>query len=187
MPEKWLPIKGFETSYLISNKGIVRSLVRERKVDNKGGKALTKERDLKEYKTNHGYIKYSLTAFGKKKKVYAHRLVAEAFLINLEKYPCINHIDGVKTNNDVSNLEWCTFSQNNKHAYNAELRKPYNRNGTRNPRSVLTNEQAIAIKNKIDNKERIANICREFNVSDGCVSAIKNGKTWGWLFSGKNK
>lgn len=56
---------------------------------------------------------------------YTHILIAKTFLPNPNNYPIVNHIDGNKHNNRIENLEWCTYSRNNKHAIDIGLRKKY--------------------------------------------------------------
>ena len=60
---------------------------------------------------------------GNKREDFLHRLVGEAFILNPLNNPCINHKDGNKLNNHVDNLEWVTYSQNNKHAYSIGLKQ----------------------------------------------------------------
>lgn len=84
---------------------------------------------LKEYMNNSGYIMYSLSIIDENGKKYtvrasSHRMVAETFIPNPDHKPFVNHKDGVKTNNEASNLEWVTPSENNKHAYATGLHKP---------------------------------------------------------------
>lgn len=77
---------------------------------------------LKQYETGHkGYVKVRIN----NKDYFVHRLVAIAYLNNSQKKDTVNHIDGNKKNNHVSNLEWCTYSENSKHAYDTGLHKPY--------------------------------------------------------------
>ena len=78
--------------------------------------------ELKQHTTGHkGYSKVKID----KKSYFVHRLVAIAFLDNPENKETVNHIDGNKSNNHVSNLEWCTRSENSQHAYDIGLHKPY--------------------------------------------------------------
>lgn len=105
--------KDYSCRYEVSDEGEVRN--------KKTGKV------LKPVKHNHGYGQYFLY-FGDKEnrvmeKFYAHRIVAEVFIPNTENKPLINHIDGNKMNNNISNLEWCTHSENNTHAYETGLSK----------------------------------------------------------------
>jgi hypothetical protein len=78
--------------------------------------------ELKLSKTGHkGYVKVVIS----NKAYFVHRLVAKAYLINLFDKKVVNHINGIKHDNRVQNLEWCTRSENSKHAYDIGLHKPY--------------------------------------------------------------
>lgn len=74
--------------------------------------------------SEHGYKYYRLSKNNIKKMFYAHRLVAEAFLDNINNLPVVNHKDGNKLNNNVDNLEWTSYSGNTIHAYKTKLIKP---------------------------------------------------------------
>ena len=82
---------------------------------------------LKQYVTMKGYCGISIRPNGRKGKCITlkiHRLVAEAFIPNPDNKPFVNHIDGNKQNNNVSNLEWCTAKENTTHAIQHGLIKP---------------------------------------------------------------
>ena len=73
---------------------------------------------MENYKPHHsGYIYVRVN----KDKYALHRLIASTFITNLHNKPVVNHIDGCKTNNCVTNLELCTIKENNQHNYNAGL------------------------------------------------------------------
>lgn len=76
---------------------------------------------LKCYANRNGYLMYRLYNDKKVVHKFAHRLVAELFIPNSNNYPQVNHIDGNKRNNSISNLEWCTAYHNNKHARDNKL------------------------------------------------------------------
>lgn len=113
MKEIWKPIKGYENAYEVSNKGNIRSV--DRHVYQQNRMVLYKGTKLKPYKNNAGYFCIGLSIGNKKKKFTIHRLVAESFLPNPHNYPQINHKDENKENNELTNLEWCTGSYNDRY------------------------------------------------------------------------
>ena len=121
--EIWKDVLGYEGYYMVSNLGNVKSLERFR-LGNK--KSLTKvnERLLKYKIDKYGYKVYSLTKFAKTNMFTCHRLVAKSFIENPFNYDQVNHINGIKLDNRVYNLEWCNNSHNMKEAYKLGLIKP---------------------------------------------------------------
>ena len=74
-------------------------------------------RFLKQENMKRGYKRVTLSHKGTIRRFSVHRLVAMRFIPNPESKPCVNHKDGVPINNHVSNLEWCTYSENERHSY----------------------------------------------------------------------
>lgn len=70
---------------------------------------------MKQKLTKIGYMTIGLTKEGKQSVFFVHRLVAKAFLSNINDLPCVNHKDEDKTNNCVDNLEWCSYEYNNNY------------------------------------------------------------------------
>lgn len=75
----------------------------------------------------NGYQSISLRINKKRSRHLLHRLIAQSFIPNPQNKPEVNHMDGDKTNNDISNLEWATHSENGKHSYRVLGRKPWNK------------------------------------------------------------
>lgn len=127
--EIWKDIPNYEGLYQVSNFGKVKTL---KIINDKARHPKTKI--LKQCKNSSGYLIVNLSNKTKR----THRLVAEAFIPNPNNYPCVNHKDGNKENNCVSNLEWCTYSHNNTEAYRLGLKEGAlkNKTGKNYPRKV---------------------------------------------------
>ena len=118
--ESYVAVRGYENRYLISPNGYVYSIKRKR--------------NLKPFKNEKGYLIVDLYKDCQRRSVKLHRLVAETFLPNPCGHKEINHKDGNKENNSVENLEWCTRSENLKHAYANGLKKVWFIGTNRHPR-----------------------------------------------------
>jgi hypothetical protein len=122
MEEVWADISGYDGFYKVSNLGNIKSLQRYVKCKD-GSVRLFQEKILSGGKAGRGYLLVTLFKGAKKRMEYVHRLVAEAFIPNVNNYPQINHKNGIKTDNRVENLEWCNNSMNMKHAFKTGLAK----------------------------------------------------------------
>lgn len=108
--ENWKDIAGYEGLYMVSNTGKIYSFY--------------KNKELKQTINDRGYKAVSLCKDGVRKVREVHRIVAETFINNLiSGYAEVNHKDGIKTNNNVANLEWVTKGDNLRHAYQVLHRK----------------------------------------------------------------
>lgn len=108
----WKRIPGYENLYSISNSGELKSFYYS-----KDGKIIKQARD------NHGYCIVTLVKDKQKKTATIHRLVASSFVKNDNGFPCVNHKDANKSNNNANNLEWVSYKQNTAHAMNMGLMK----------------------------------------------------------------
>ena len=119
--EVWYPIYGYEGYYEISINGKVRSL--ERIIKLKKGTRKLPAKIIKPRINNCGYKEVRLSKYGIINTRFVHVLLGEVFIPNPYKKPEINHLNGLKTDNRIDNLEWCTHAENMQHAYANKLIK----------------------------------------------------------------
>ena len=160
--EMYKAIRGLEGKYSVDEDGNVFSHIRGRK--------------LKPRISGVGYHRVILA--GKNRLV--HRLVAEAFLPNFLEKPQVNHLDGDKHNNQLSNLEMATVSENMLHAFKTGLQVGHK--GENNGRAKMSNADVITIKSLLLTGEKGISIAKKFGVSKNAISLIKLGKKWKQIF-----
>ena len=133
----------------------------------------------KKLKTNHLHSGYRDVTIrfndGTTKKILVHRLVASAYLNNPENKPPVNHIDGNKSNNHVSNLEWSTYKENNNHA----RKNGYfsDEDGTAFS-AVYTADQIHEVCRLLSENRRNIDIEKSTSVSKGTIYAIRARQSW---------
>jgi hypothetical protein len=140
--EKWVLIENSGGQYEVSSSGTIRAI------------------DSGRYTiriSKHGYVYLNLNGVKEKRMRTIHRVVAIAFISNPENKPCVNHINGIKTDNRVENLEWVTWSENTKHAFLTGLMCNTIAKATERMRALgLKNGRKNGLKNKgIDPEKRI--------------------------------
>ena len=132
----------------------------------------------KQYVGNHGYYSFRF----KNVLFLTHRLVAQAFIPNLENKPEVNHLDGNKTNNVVTNLEWVTCSENMQHAWDTNLRKVTENRamGESQHLSKLNSSAVFEILSNMD--KHCSYFAEKFKVSVVTINDVQTGKKWKHLF-----
>lgn len=161
--------------FFVSDTGIVRA--NETITIRSNGHSLRKSpRVIKTSLTKTGYVFVRLSRNGIDLPQRVHRLVAITFISNPNNYTEVNHINGVKTDNRVVNLEWCSRSHNIKHAFSTGLRS---HSGEKNNRAKVTESDVIDIRLRANNGESISDINSRYKMINR--SSIKNiilKKTW---------
>jgi len=166
--------KGIVTDYEISDTGEVRSLKTNKllsQINSKGYRKVT----LSIYDPAHP----NQTKQEREKIIFVHRLVAETFIPNPENKPVVNHIDGNKANNNVSNLEWCTQKENMIHAFKYLDIGRANQQGENNNAHVYSanqiHELCALLENGFTNIKELHDMT---GIGEGTIIAVKNREQW---------
>lgn len=158
--EIFKPITGLEGLYEISNHGRIKSI--------------RNNLYLKSRVSNCGYLRLGLRKLGISTWFSIHRLVGIHFIDNPSGYPCINHIDNDKTNNHVSNLQWCTHQMNSTHM----VQQGRSASGERNCKAKLTVEQVDKVRTMRKTGMTLQAIGGHFNVTKQTVWGIVSNENW---------
>lgn len=175
MKEIYKDIIDYENTYQISNLGNVKSL--KRIVNGRNGKIKLKTKILK-YSLVRGYKAVNIWKNGKYKNVKIHRLVGLYFVENKDNKKCINHINGIKTDNRVENLEWCTYSENLIHAYKNKLNK--------NEKIIMQFDLNNNLINEFESLSQASTFINKYNqrgnISDCCNKKRKTAYGFKWKY-----
>ena len=163
--EIWKDIENYDECYQVSNKGRIKSLSR---IVKSNKPRFINDKILTPTISQGGYFRVHLKT-KIRRVMLVHRLVAKAFIPNVDNKKEVNHIDGNKINNNLSNLEWCTRSENMKHIYRIGLH------------TQVRGKNAAAVK-VIDTSNGIILGC----VTDAAIYAGLKRKTLSAMLSGQN-
>jgi len=175
MKEIWKDIKGYEGAYQISNLGRVKTLRRKIKHP-RHGEYLRPEKILRPRINHHGYLRVAFNVNKVTKDFFVHRLIAIAFIPNPHNYATINHMDGNKLNNDISNLEWCTQPENLSHAHRIGL---CDKKGILHHNVKLTEKKVLRIRKLYaEGKLNQYELADKYDVSVPTICNITKNNTW---------
>lgn len=177
--EEWRDIKGYEGYYQVSSLGRVRSC--DRYVLGRYNNTLFKKgTSLKPWINEKGYYCLTLAKDSRKKHFKLHRLVALAFVDGYFEGSQVNHIDGIKRNNNSTNLEFCDGRHNMLHSYKIGLRKDQTGvlAGSKHPKAKLKDSDILTIRERAYSGEKRSKLAKEYAVCIGVIDSVVTRRSW---------
>jgi len=172
--EIWKEIKEYEGIYEASNTGLIRSIDRESKHNIAITTFVRKGKLLNSTPKKSGYLRVFLSKNNKVKTFYVHRLVAECFLEKTNNKNQVNHLNGIKSDNRIENLEWCTKTENIKHGFDTGLLNC----GEKSIFSKLNEEKVLQIVDLRKKGYKLIELSEKFDVTKMTIMRILNGTNW---------
>lgn len=174
--EVWKPVVDWEPLYEVSNIGRVRS--KDRIVKCNTGTGVKKSKEIKPRIDRYGYVAIALTIKDRKLQTGVHRLVAKAFISNPDNKESVNHINGIKTDNRVENLEWCTNQENSDHAVRIGLKNGNWEIGENNPGVKLSEIIVLEIRKLYIEGMKQVDIGKLYDIDTANIHCIVRRKSW---------
>lgn len=178
--EIWKPVVGFEGYYEISSIGRLKSVKRSYEVNGRWNKTHIRHMEEKLYKpymAKTGYWDVFIHLHGRHRQSI-HRMVAKAFIPNPGNKGYVNHINSIRTDNRVGNLEWVTHQENMMHGYlHGSLRIPASV-GQDNGRAVLTNEQVLEIRKLYKEGMRPKQLIEKYQLKKATLEGVIYNTKW---------
>lgn len=172
LTEEWRDIPGYEGVYQASTLGRIKRMVGYRCRTERILKCSARSRNLI-------YPSLELCRGNGKVRLFVHQLITLTFIGECPEGQEVNHINGNREDNRLSNLEYCTHRQNIQHAHETGLTHP--QHGSQRYNAKLNDEDIVFIRKAWRSGIRQDDLAVKFGVSSSLISKICNGKRWGHI------